>query len=203
MIRHAQLEWVESQVAEAVARGATVLAGGDRTDPASNVYQATVLTGPSPDAGILREETFGPVLPLVRVKDAEEALRMANEVPYGLSASVWTRDRARGISVARRLRAGAVCVNDALVHFGIPGLPFGGSGESGFGRSCGLEGLKEMTRSRSFVVDRLGLGREFWWFPYSRAREGTLRGALRFRLRGGLRGLLSGAAQALTEMRRR
>jgi len=203
MITASQLQWVEAQVAEAVGMGGTVILGGERTDPASNVLQPTVLTELNPESSILREETFGPVLPLVRVKDLEEAIHRANELPYGLSASVWTQDRKRGVAVAQRLRAGAVCVNDAVVHFGIPSLPFGGVGESGYGRSHGEEGLGEMTRSRSVLVDRLGLKREPWWFPYSRSTERVLEATLLFRLKGGLRGIFAGAAHLLRRGRRR
>lgn len=202
MTTPAQLGWVEAQLAEALEGGATVLAGGARTDPASNVLEPTVLTDLDPESGILREETFGPVLPLVRVKDQEEAIQKANALPLGLSASIWTRDRSRGISLAQRLRVGAVSVNDALTHFGIPGLPFGGVGESGFGRSNGVEGLKEMTRTRSILVDRLGLKREPWWFPYSRSTRRLLKGTLLLRLKGGFKGLRAAATHILRGVRR-
>lgn len=198
-----QLLWVESQLEEAVNSGATVVMGGQRTDPASNVLQPTVLTEIHPDSSVLLEETFGPVLPIVRVRDVEEAIERANGLPFGLSASVWTTNRSRGVSIAQRLRAGAVCVNDALVHFGVPSLPFGGVGESGFGRSHGLDGLREMTRTRSVLVDRLNLEREPWWFPYSRRTERLLRATVLFRLRGGVRGLFAAAMHLLTGKRRR
>lgn len=167
------------------------------------MLEPTILTELAPNSSILRDETFGPVLPLVRVKDAEEAVRRANELPLGLSASVWTRDRSRGIALAQRLRVGAVCVNDALIHFGIPSLPFGGIGESGFGRSGGVAGLEEMTRIRSILVDRLGLDREPWWFPYARTTERQLKGALLFRLKGGLGGVVAGAIHVFKGARRR
>jgi len=162
-----------------------------------------LLTELDPGARTLHEETFGPVLPIVSVKDAEEAIRRANETPYGLSASVWTGDRKRGLAVARRLRVGGVSVNDVLVHYAVPSLPFGGVGESGYGRSGGAAGLEEMTRIRSILVDRLGLEREPWWFPYSRTTERILKGALLFRLKGGLRGVWAGATHVLKGMRRR
>jgi succinate-semialdehyde dehydrogenase/glutarate-semialdehyde dehydrogenase len=202
MTTPAQLKWVEDQLAEAVECGTTVVEGGGRTDPASNVLQPTVLTDVDHDASVLQQETFGPVLPIVRVKDGEEAILKANEPPFGLSASVWTRDRGRGVSVAQRIRAGAVSVNDALIHFGIPSLPFGGVGESGYGRSHGIEGLVEMTRTRGVVVDRLGLEREIWWFPYTRTTERLLKGTLLFRLKGGLRGLFAGLMHILTRNRK-
>lgn len=193
MTTPAQLELVEAHLEDAVSRGASVLTGGARTDPAANVLEATVLTDLEPGSRLLHEETFGPILPLIRVKDAEAAIQEANRGPYGLSASVWTRDRSRGLNVARRLKAGAVSVNDALAHYGVPSLPFGGSGESGFGTGTGLEGLGELTRSKSVLTDRLGMERELWWFPYSRATERLLRGMLHLRSRGWLRGLIPAA----------
>jgi acyl-CoA reductase-like NAD-dependent aldehyde dehydrogenase len=189
----AQLAVVEEHLADALAGGAQVEAGGGRADPASNVFHPTVLTNVDPGARVLREETFGPLLPVVAVKDAEEAVQRANALPFGLSASVWTRDHRRGMEVAGRLRAGGVCINDALVHYAVPALPFGGVGESGFGRTKGVEGLEELTRTRSFLVDRLGLKREPWWFPYGRSSEGVARASLIFRWKGGVLGMLAGA----------
>ena len=188
-----QLEKVEAQLDDALERGAVVALGGHRTDPASNVFQPTVLTNVDLSSHLLREETFGPLLPVVPVKDAEEAIRMTNDSSMGLSASVWSRNRRHGMAVARRLRVGGVSVNDVLIHYGIPGLPFGGFRESGFGRTRGLEGLGEMTRTRSLVANRVNLEREPWWFPYDRSSEVNLHAALRFRWKGGIRGLLSGA----------
>ncbi|MGD2120878.1 MAG: aldehyde dehydrogenase family protein [Gemmatimonadota bacterium] len=202
MTTPAQQRWVEEQLSEAIELGATVVAGGERTDPASNVLQPTILTDVDPQASVLREETFGPVLPVVRAKDGEDALNMANQTPYGLSASVWTGNRSRGVAFAQRIRAGAVSVNDALVHFGVPALPFGGVGESGFGRTHGVEGLEEVTRSRGVVVDRLGLEREPWWFPYTRGTERLLRGTLLLRLKGGLPGVFAAVSHWMRRGRR-
>jgi len=198
-----QLEAVEEQLRDALARGATALTGGGRTDPASNVLEPTVLTGLVHGSSVLEEETFGPVLPVVCVKDAEEAVRRANEGSFGLSASVWTRDLTRGLAVARRVRAGGVCVNDVLTHYAVPGLPFGGSGESGFGRIKGYEGLMELTRPRGVVTDRFGFGREPWWFPYSRSSERLFRAALVARCKGGFRGLVLGLLKFMKGTRRR
>jgi acyl-CoA reductase-like NAD-dependent aldehyde dehydrogenase len=189
MTTPAQLRRVEEHVDDAVSRGAVVVAGGGRTDPASNVLEPTVLTDLDPDSLVLRDETFGPVLPLMPVRDSEEAVQRANGGDFGLSASVWTRDRARGLEIARRLRTGSVCVNDVLVNYSIPGLPFGGVGRSGYGRSKGMEGLAELTRTQGVAVDRLGLKREPWWFPYSRASERMIRGVLLLRWKGAARAI--------------
>jgi acyl-CoA reductase-like NAD-dependent aldehyde dehydrogenase len=144
-------------------------------------------------SAVLHEETFGPILPVVPVRDVEEAIRKTNESCYGLSASVWTGDRRRALDVAGRLRVGGVTVNDVLVNYGIPGLPFGGVRDSGFGRTRGLDGLAELTRTRATVLDRLGLSREPWWFPYSRVTETVLWASLVFRWKRGIRGLVAGA----------
>ncbi|MFC1661883.1 aldehyde dehydrogenase family protein [Gemmatimonadota bacterium] len=189
-----QLLKVEELLEDAVGRGAVVLAGGERADPASNVLLPTVLTGLDSSARVLQEETFGPLLPITPVKDAHEAIERANETAYGLSASIWTGDRRRGEELAGKIRAGGVCVNDVIAHYGVPGLPFGGIGESGFGRSKGPEGLAELTRTRSVLVDWLGMAREPWWYPYSRRTEALLRAALAWRLKGGVRGLVAAIA---------
>ena len=201
MVVRQQLQRVENHLEDALSKDGNVAAGGLRADPASNVFFPTVLTELHGASAVLHEETFGPLLPLVRVKDQEEAIRRSNETPYGLSASVWTGDRKRGLDVAGRLRVGGVTVNDVLVHYGIPALPIGGSGESGFGRTRGLEGLAELTRTRGTVLDRVGMKREPWWYPYSRMTEVVLWATLLFRWKGGLRGALSGLT-ALVRRRR-
>jgi aldehyde dehydrogenase (NAD+) len=92
-------------------------------------------------------------------------------------------------------------VNDAITHFAIPALPFGGVGESGYGRSHGVDGFHELTRARSVLVDRLGLGREAWWFPYTRKTQKLLRSLLLFRLKGGLKGLWAAGLHMLAGRR--
>lgn len=201
MVVPSQLEKVEAQLQDALDRGARVALGGHRADPASNVFHPTVLTDVDPASEIMEEETFGPLLPIVAVKDAEEAIRRTNASRFGLSASVWSGKRARGLEVAGGLRVGGVSVNDVLVHYGVPGLPFGGFRESGFGRTRGLEGLGGMTRTRSVVVNRLNLNTEPWWFPYDRSTEVTLWATLQFRWKGGLKGLLAGVMNLVRRKR--
>jgi acyl-CoA reductase-like NAD-dependent aldehyde dehydrogenase len=165
------------------------------------VFHPTLLGDLPPASTVLHQETFGPLIPLIRVKNQEEAVRRTNECRYALSASVWTGDRRRGMELARRLRVGAVTVNDVLVHYGLPGLPFGGVGESGFGRTKGLDGLAELTRTQGTVVDRGGLKREPWWYPYSRVTETTLWATILFRWKGGIRGFVSGVLAFVRRMR--
>lgn len=191
-----QLEVVESHLADAVSRGGEVLCGGERLDPASNVFLPTVVTEVTPEMLLSTEETFGPVLPITRVRDEDEAVELANQSSFGLHASIWTRDIDRGIRVARRLRAGGVSVNDTHSHWSVPGLPMGGLGESGYSRVHGEEGLLEFTRTRSLLVNRWPLKRDLWWYPYSDFSKRLIRALIRLDGRSGLR-RITGAMGAL------
>ncbi len=188
MITPAQLGIVERQVDAALAEGARALCGGRRAQDAP-IYPPTVLVDVDGSMAVVREESFGPLLPVIAVDDEAEAVRLANASPFGLFASVWTRDRKRGLRVARALRAGGVSVNDVLSHYSVPSLPMGGVGDSGFGRRRGVEALDEMTRTKTLFADRSGARREFYWFPYSTGSERVMRALLRWRARGGPGGL--------------
>lgn len=183
-----QLEIVERHVADAVAKGAKVLTGGKRrTDLKGLFFEPTVLVDVTHDMQIMRDETFGPVLPIMKVRDEDEAVRLANDSVYGLSSSVWTRDEARGRKIAEDgLHAGCSVVNDCLVNFALAGLPFGGVKESGIGRTHGEEGLKEFSKIKSVVVDRLGAKNEPLWYPYHPKAYGLLRKGLGVIFRSGL-----------------
>ncbi len=189
MCHEGQLSIVEEQLRDAVEKGARVLIGGLRPDGSGRVIPPTILTDVQPGMKILEDETFGPVLPVIKVRDEKEAVDRVNEGPFGLFASVWTRRRERGMRVARSLRAGGVSINDTLSHYALPDLPMGGVGGSGFGRTRGDAGLLEMTRTRSILEDRLGLRRELWWYPYSKVSLRLHRALVEARGRGGWRGL--------------
>lgn len=198
IVTEPQMEIIKRQVEDARARGARVLTGGTSEDEGESgvgVFLPTVLADVDESMAVLREESFGPLLPVVSVADEEEAIARANALGYGLCASVWTRSRRRGERIARRLRAGGVSINDVLSHYGVPGLPMGGQGESGFGRRRGVEALDEMCRTRALFEDRLGLRRELWWFPYSRGGNRMVRALLAWRGRGGLGGVWDGLRQ--------
>jgi succinate-semialdehyde dehydrogenase/glutarate-semialdehyde dehydrogenase len=170
-----QLRTVEEHVADAVARGARVLAGGGRPRSSSSgvapqggtFHEPTVLTGVTHEMSVMREETFGPVLPLMTFGTEEEAVRLANDSPFGLTASVWTNDIARGKRLAARIEAGTVMVNEVLYTHGIAQAPWGGVKQSGLGRTHGRLGLLEMVAPYHIHVNRLARFQDLWWFHYT------------------------------------
>ena len=181
MIQEAQLEKVEGHVADAVARGAQVLAGGRRNpDHAGLFFEPTVLVGVTHDMAIMREETFGPVLPIMRVRDEEEAIQRANDTRYGLSANVWTRDKRKGTDLGKRIEAGSAVVNDCMLTYGTAEAPFGGRRDSGIGQVNGEAGLRSYCHAQSILVDRFGGKAEALWFPYTAQKARWLRRMMRF-----------------------
>jgi len=163
-----QMETISSHVDEAIDKGARVLAGGKAVEGVSGrFYEPTVLVDVDHTMKIMTEETFGPTLPIMKVADAEEAVRLANESPYGLGASVFTRDTARGEQIARRLEAGAANVNDAVVNYTALELPMGGAKASGLGSRHAAGGIRKYCSQQAIVVTpRLALKREAHMFPY-------------------------------------
>jgi acyl-CoA reductase-like NAD-dependent aldehyde dehydrogenase len=160
-----QLDVVERHVADAVAKGARVLAGGHVGAGPGRFYEPTVLVDVNHTMACMREETFGPTLPIMRVRDADEAVRLANDSPYGLQASVWTRDLHRGEEIARRLESGTVCINDAVVNYLAVELPMGGWKDSGLGRRHGAEGIRKYCRQQSILVTRFAMKHEVHMYP--------------------------------------
>lgn len=148
---------VERQLADAVAKGAQVIFGGKRRpDIGPLFFEPTILINVNHSMDIMREETFGPVMPIMQVRDADEAIRLANDSSYGLSAGIYTRNLKRGEELARRIHSGDVCINrTGLVTIGTSSLPTGGMKESGIGRRNGALGLLRFVRSQSVMVDKL------------------------------------------------
>jgi acyl-CoA reductase-like NAD-dependent aldehyde dehydrogenase len=177
----AQLRIISSQVQEAVAQGARVVAGGHMAeDKGGRFYVPTLITDVTPDMRVVKDETFGPVIAVVPVDSEEEALELANASNFGLTGSVWTRNRARGVALARRMQVGTASVNDHLMSASVPNMPWGGVKDSGFGRTRGREGLLDMTTSQSLSIERLApLPREFFWYPYKPIKGKLLRRVLR------------------------
>jgi acyl-CoA reductase-like NAD-dependent aldehyde dehydrogenase len=154
-----QIDIARAQIADAVSKGARVVTGGDeRTDLGGRFFQPTLIADATTEMTVMREETFGPVLPIMRVPDAETALRIANDSPMGLSGSVWSRDTARALALARRLESGSVCVNDVLVNYFCVEAPLGGVKASGLGLRHGPEGLRQFCRLETIVEDHPVLG---------------------------------------------
>ncbi|RLU90483.1 succinic semialdehyde dehydrogenase [Streptomyces griseocarneus] len=152
-----QLKTVVRHVEEAVAKGATVLAGGrPRPDIGPLFHEPTVLEGVEPPMAVCAEETFGPVVSVRRFRDEAEAVELANATPYGLNASVWTRDARRGRALAARLRTGTVNVNEAYAAaYGSAQAPMGGMGDSGLGRRHGSEGILKYTEAQTVAQQRI------------------------------------------------
>jgi acyl-CoA reductase-like NAD-dependent aldehyde dehydrogenase len=168
MTSEEQFKKVSSQVAEAVAHGAKALTGGGVNPKFSGLYyEPTVLVDVNHNMAIAKEETFGPVIPIMKVRDAEEAIRLANDSPYGLDACIFTRDKQKALQLADRLHTGSVCINDGLVNYIIPDTPMGGVKDSGFSRRHGPEGIRKYCYQKTFVIDRFGLKSDFPWFPAS------------------------------------
>jgi succinate-semialdehyde dehydrogenase / glutarate-semialdehyde dehydrogenase len=141
---------LERQVKESIAKGAKVLAGGKRLDNGGNYFEPTVLTGVKPGMPVYNEETFGPVASVIRVRDAEEALRVANDTDFGLGSSIWTKDVERGQMLAERIEAGMVFVNGMVASDAR--LPFGGVKRSGYGRELSAHGIREFTNIQTVWV---------------------------------------------------
>jgi acyl-CoA reductase-like NAD-dependent aldehyde dehydrogenase len=168
MIRPRQMEKVEEQLQGAVAKGARILAGGRRRpDLGPSFFEPTVVASANHSMALMREETFGPVLAIAAVRSADEAIELANDSDFGLSASVWTGDSERGKAIASQLKAGSVMVNDVASYYGICEAPHGGSGASGWGRAHSRLGLLEMVRVKYVDVDRMPRTPKSWWFGYS------------------------------------
>jgi acyl-CoA reductase-like NAD-dependent aldehyde dehydrogenase len=194
MANERQVDIVERHVDEALERGAIALTGGRRKDEGF-FFEPTVLTSVDHSMLCMREETFGPTLPIMKVKDDEEAIRLANDSPYGLAASVWSSDAHRADRVARRLETGAVNINSALTATMLIPLPMVGWKSSGVGgRNGGAAGILKFCRQQAIVSERFRLKSEPHWYPYAprinRLKAHLIRfvGAHDWRRRLGLRG---------------
>ena len=201
LIRPQHVRRMSELIEHAESRGARVLCGGHpRADLGPNFFEPTVVVDVDSTMRLFQEETFGPILAIQTVRDADQAVQRANDSPFALSASVWTGDTARGETIARQLRAGAVMVNDAISYFAIAEAPHGGCGASGWGRTHGQAGILEMVRMKYVDVDRLPRREKPWWYRYG---GDVLRAAdafLQFEFGGGLGARLRHARRALKTM---
>jgi acyl-CoA reductase-like NAD-dependent aldehyde dehydrogenase len=194
MATEAQVEIVARHVDDALAKGARAVTGGKRVPGDGLYYEPTVLVDVDHTMACMREETFGPTIPIMKVSDVDEAVRLANDSPYGLSASVWTRDRAKGERLAYELEAGAVNINNVFINlFQLP-LPHHGWHDSGIGgRLGGAHGIRKYCRVKAVVAEKAAAKTEIHWYPATPAktaiqsRAARMMGARDWRRRLGLK----------------
>ncbi|MEO5857655.1 MAG: aldehyde dehydrogenase family protein [Pyrinomonadaceae bacterium] len=183
-----QLKIVEDHIAAFREAGAKIEIGGNADIPVRDSGQAdkdvriplffppTVITGATNDMRPMREETFGPTLPIATFKTEEEAVRLANDSEFGLTASVWTKDYGKGRRVAEQIEAGSVCINEVLYTHGIGQTPWGGFKNSGRGRTHGVEGLMELVQPQHIHTNRIAILPNAWWMPYTPTAVETFKG---------------------------
>jgi len=210
-----QLKIVEDHVEDFREAGAKIETGGRRnadipvrtygsSDADKSVrvplfYEPTVISGATNEMRAMQEETFGPTLPIATFKTEDEAIKLANDSEFGLTASVWTCDYTKGKRVAQKIEAGSVCVNEVLYTHGIAQTPWGGFKNSGRGRTHGLEGLMELVQPQHIHVNRFAVLPNAWWLPYSPVAVETFRGFAKYFASGSLRK----TAMLLPQLRRR
>ncbi|KYF81073.1 succinate-semialdehyde dehydrogenase [Sorangium cellulosum] len=190
-----QAQVVRRQLAAAVEGGAEILAGG-APEQGSLAFPPTVVRVEREDTPLLREETFGPILPVLVVNDAEEAVARTNASRFALTTSLWTRGQERAHALARRLRSGVVTINNHGFTGALPAAPWTGTGDSGSGVTSSPHALAELTRPRFVLEDRSRAKSELWWYPYTPALR-TIAFAMA-RVRGGAGWF--GRASALVEL---
>jgi acyl-CoA reductase-like NAD-dependent aldehyde dehydrogenase len=193
MTSPAQVDIVSEHVDDARAAGARVLTGGKRKDGPGDWYEPTVIADVDHSMKVMREETFGPVIPVMKVRDTEHAIELANDSPYGLGSSVFAGDPDEGERIARRIEAGHCNVNDVLVNYNVLGLPMGGWKNSGIGVRHGAQGIRRFCHTEAVTIPRLPTAKsEPVWFPYSARKRGIVRRIYRFLNARGLRNRLRG-----------
>jgi betaine-aldehyde dehydrogenase len=191
MTSPAQTDIVADHVEDARKKGARVLTGGNRKDGPGDWYEPTVLADVDHSMKVMTDETFGPVIPVMKVSDADEAVRMANDSRYGLSASVFAGTTDQGEAIARRIEAGAVNVNDVLTTYFAMGVPMGGWKDSGIGFRHSSYGIKKFVHPESLVIPRIKQGkRDPLWFPYTSVRRKFVNRTTRFMNARGIRNRL-------------
>ena len=169
MTNERQLKIVEDHVSDAIERGAEIRTGGHRIDDSKGwFHQPTVLTSVDHSMKAMRDETFGPLLPIMTFKTDEEAVRLANDSVFGLTASVFTRDTARGRRLAEKIDAGTVMINEVVYTHAVAQTPWGGVKQSGYGRTHGRLGLLELVSAQHIHVNKVPGVPDVWWFPYTK-----------------------------------
>ncbi len=159
---------VEAHIEDAREKGAQIVYGGERVGEKGFFLQPTILTNVNHEMLAMRDETFGPLLPIMKFKDIDEAVRLANDSKYGLTASIWTRNESLARQIARKIETGTVTINDHVFSFGEPEGAWGGVKYSGIGRTHGRFGLLELTNIKFVSEDFNSRDSQLWWYPYDK-----------------------------------
>jgi len=179
MTTQGQLDLVKRHVADAVAKGAVVYAQSNCPSGTGTFHPAMVLTNVDHTMEVMRDETFGPVVGVMKVDDMEQAVSLANDSNLGLTGSVWSRDRKTAEELGRKIRAGVVMINDHLMSHGLPETPWGGFKESGIGRTHGQMGFDEMTQPQCVVHDYMpAVKKNMWWHPHGKGVYDGIKGII-------------------------
>jgi succinate-semialdehyde dehydrogenase/glutarate-semialdehyde dehydrogenase len=183
MTTQRQIDTVTRHVTDALEKGAKIHAQSKIPDNKNwhNFYPATVLTEVNHEMLVMREETFGPVVGVMKFKNVEEAIQLANDSNLGLTASVWSKNRRQAEKIGRQLKAGVIAINDHLMSHGLPEAPWGGFKESGIGRTHGEVGFQEMTQPQLIMHDILPfVKKDLWWYPFDAKIYQGLKGIVNF-----------------------
>ncbi len=182
-----QLAIIESHMEDARAKGANVRVGGRRNPDLEGLYyEPTVVTEVTHEMELMQRETFGPIVAIMKVRDEDEALRLANDSDYGLNGNVWTRDTEHGFELAARMQTGGACVNDMAITYGLPEAPFGGVKSSGLGQVNGPTGLRGYCHAMPISADRKGRGKIQGAYPYTEKANKGMQKFIRFLWGGSL-----------------
>lgn len=164
VINKIQFMKIESHIEDALQKGAKIAFGGKKLDDFH--FEPTILRDITKDMKIFYEETFGPVLGVMRFRGEDELVEIANSTEYGLNGSIWTKDLKKAKNFLNKIDTGSICVNDCLTNYLISDLPFGGVKKSGIGRVHGIEGVRAFAKMQSVMIHKFGFKRELWWYPY-------------------------------------
>ena len=170
VINSIQFQKIEYHIEDALKKGAKLVCGGEKLDKFR--FKPTILKDITPDMKVFYEETFGPVLGVMKFKNEDDLIKIANSLDYGLNGSIWTKDLKKAKRVASLLDTGTMCINDCLTNYLITDLPFGGVKKSGIGRVHGIEGVRAFAKMQSVMVHKFGLQKELWWYPYKEKVKG-------------------------------
>ncbi len=202
MVSEDQLKIVEDHVEDFEICGAEILTGGKRNENFDGAFfEPTVIANADNKMRGMRDETFGPTLPIATFKTEDEAIELANDSEFGLTASVWTKDLKKGKRIAEKIRAGTVNINEVLYTHGIGQTPWGGFKNSGYGRTHGLEGLMELVAPQHIHVNRFTFLPDVWWFGYSKNAVETFKQMAKYFASGSLLQTLKLSPQMLKRIK--